>query len=187
MKLRADGRAYSLVTRRSVAILKSVPKTSADRASLITKLTSAAMPELYLARFKRNISEDRLLDYLQFHAKLEVLEFSGDNVRLHPDFVVPTNDAQWINALADQAKGLLGQYLRGHSKPVDERIASTLKTIHTSGVSPTPGTLADRQKFGTNKEKEQFRWALYLYLDGEACPFQLRRKDTLEQPGRSKP
>jgi hypothetical protein len=168
-----------------VAILKRIPKTSVDRASFIADLHKEPEPELYLKRFDRNISEDRLLYYLKFHAKLKMLDISSNKVHFHSDFVPADTDQQWVNALADQAKlhlesYLKKKYLKNQSKSVDDRIEAAIKAIHDNGELPTLRTLMDLQNLETNRDAEHFRWALYLYLDGDDCPITLRRVDIFE-------
>jgi hypothetical protein len=160
--------------------------TSVDRDSLIADLHREPEPELYLKRFERNISEARLLDYLRFYAKLKILEFSSDissnKVHFHSDFVPADNDPRWVNALAEQAKLHLEPYLTNENESVDDGITAAINAIHNGGGLSTPRALADRQDFDTNRDEEQFRWALYLYLDGDACPITLRRVDILRRP-----
>jgi hypothetical protein len=190
-KYRRDGYAYKLITRRSVAILKRMPRTSIDRAtsvdrdSLIADLHNESEPELYLKRFERNISNARLLYYLRFHAKLGILALSSDKVHFHSDFVPADTDQQWVNALADQARlhlesYLKEKYLKNQSKSVADRIKAAVTEIHDSGEVATLRTLVDLQGLENSTDAEQFRWALYLYLDGDDCPIRLRHVVILE-------
>ena len=179
MRLRPDGRTYKIITRRSIAILSKVPKSGGVIRKFVNRLHKKEIAELYLNRFKRNISVNRLSDYLRFYSYLGIVQIDDDELQFHPEFLVPGTDQQWLNALAEQARQKLSDIFEVGPEDFNDKLQQALGESYRKSTLPTIQNISNAIGHATNREREYFRWCLYLYLDGDGCQFCVRRSDII--------
>lgn len=174
MQLKPDGRMYSRITRRSVAIIKSLTLgKSTNLNDLVDEIILQNLPEFFLKRFNRQISESRLRDYLRFLRDINVFHEVDNKYVLR--FRHRNTDREWAQGLSDQGLLFLSKLLEKTPGETPEIIKNHLLNFHKSEVLPSLEGLSSQIGIvGGGRKEEIFKWAMYLYTDGEACPLDIR-------------
>jgi hypothetical protein len=184
MEEKTDGRLYSRVTRRCVAILKHI--RAAQRFQLgeiASEIQGAGYPEFLLRKGERfvQMSAGRIGDYLSYLGSLKFIERSGKQYSI--SLTKPTSDAHWAQSLSDAAREQLAKVLNKPPGRLPKTLENKRRKLHRKGRVPTiSALLADVGIEGT-RLGEMFRWSLYLYTDGDACPFEIRQYPHLVPKG----
>jgi hypothetical protein len=178
MELRPDGRKYSRITRRSVAIISHVP---ADRGFTIYELADHVhdleLPEFYVKRFERQMSTLRVRDYVDYLADLKVIEQQeGKYVRT---FARRSSDGEWAQALSNLALAHLAGTLNRTADMTPDLLEQQINKLFRENRVPTVRAVLDELGIQGGRAQEAFKWSLYVYADGERCPFEVRRYPTI--------
>lgn len=182
MDLRPDGRAYSRVTRRCVAIINRIREdrvfTIEEIADEIRKLN---LPEFFLSRFNRQMSIGRFRSYIRYLVDLEVIKQQDD--KYISNFQRKNTDGQWAQALSDIALLYLGKFLDKKPDDIFDYLDKIRSEFHKESRIPTVDDLVTKIGIIGTRNQEIFRWSLYMYVDGDACPFEIRRYPALLRSG----
>lgn len=180
MEQRPDGRKYSRVARRSVAIISNTP---ADRGFTVYELAdythSLELPEFYLKRFERQMSAVRMRDYVEYLVDLGVMEQrEGKWVRT---FARRSSDGEWAQSLSDLALSHLAAMLHRSPGMTPGLLQDEIIKFFADHRVPTLSAVIRELGIQGGRAEEAFKWSLYLYADGEACPFEIRRYPTISR------
>jgi hypothetical protein len=105
MEPKADGKLYSRVTRRCVALLKHIRQgTSFTLGELAEDVRTEGYPEFQIWRDGKFVQmrSNRIRDYLSYLGALELITRSGREYSLV--LKKPSSDAHWAQALSDAAR-----------------------------------------------------------------------------------
>lgn len=178
MELRPDGRKYSRITRRSVAIISHIP---ADEGFTIYELADhihdLELPEFYVKRFERQMSARRVRDYVEYLADIKVIEQQeAKYVRM---FARRSSDGEWAQALSDLALAHLADALNRTPDMTPALLEQQISELFRENRVPTVTAVLSELGIHGGRAEEVFRWSLYVYADAETCPFEVRRYPTL--------
>ncbi len=172
---RADGRMYSRILRRAVAIVRSVPSSKAFALSEIAELViKRKLPDFHLTRFDRQISVDRMRDYIRYVRDLGVIldEDTQYRVKELPNYKTAQEYAQ---VFSDLALEHLSKLIQKPTPKIPSLLADSSDELLRSKRVPTINSIADNLKIESGRQRELFRWSLYLYADGETSNIEVHR------------
>ena len=178
MELRPDGRMYSRITRRCVAIIGHTP---ADQGFTIYELadyvSELELPEFYIKRFERQMSTRRMRDYVEYLADLQVMvQREGKYIRA---FATRSSDGEWAQALSDMALAHLAGMLNRTTNTAPLFLEQEMNRLFRENRVPSVRVMLDELAIQGGRAEELFKWSLYVYADGERCPFDVRRYPVL--------
>lgn len=172
-----DGRLYSLVTRKCVAILKHI---RAGRRFVLSEIAAEIFDKNY-PEFMRyqggslvRVSARRIRDYVSFLVDLKLI-VSTDDDRYTVSLTKPSKDAQWAQLLSDHARELMAGSRAITPREFTELLDRTRRKLLRGYKVPTVTAVVDAMGVVGPTAQEEFRWSLYLYADGDASPFEVRR------------
>lgn len=172
---RPDGRMYSRVLRRAVSIVASIPSSkSMQLDEIVELLLKRKLPEFYLMRFKRQISEARMRDYVRFVRDLGLMkeEAGGYSTRSLPHLKTAEEYAQ---VFSDLALEHLAKLIPTPPAQVPSALLKAADRLLESKRVPTIDSVAETLNIGSGRQRELFRWSLYIYADGEASKVEVYR------------
>ena len=178
MEAKPDGRMYSRILRRIVAIVQTLPqKKEMSIGEMAEDIHKKKLREFYLERFKGSMSVGRVRDYIRYLRDIKALVTKDDKFAL--EFPKKKTDQEWAQSMSDRALEHLAEILKRTPDKVPDLLESRRKKILRSGRVPTlDAVIADLEIEG-GRAQELFRWSLYVYTDGPTCPFDLRRHPVL--------
>ena len=178
METKPDGRMYSSVTRRSVAIIGHITK---ERIFAINEIAEEIhernLPEFYLEESERQLSVKSILEYVRYLRDLEIIVAKEDKYALQ--FEHRNSDEEWAQALSDIARSHFAKMLEKEPKKMPELLKKYLTKFFKDKQVPTIEDLVKELGVKDGRSKKIFKWSLYLYADGETCPFDIRRSPHL--------
>jgi len=178
MEPRPDGRSYSRITRRSVAVIRYLHTGRVFKVSEIaSEIHESKLPEFYLERFKKQMSIARTRDYVRYLRDLEAIAEREDGYTLV--FRHRSADGEWAQALSDLALPHLARVLSKAPDEIPDLLESSLKVFYQKEQLPTLHDLASSFGIESGRAEEVFRWSIYIYTDGETCPFDIRHYPVL--------
>ncbi|RIH64322.1 hypothetical protein D1164_14605 [Mariniphaga sediminis] len=175
---KSDGRKYSRVLRRSVAILDYLNKDRVfsfkEIATEINASKNDKFIEFYNSRTDEQMSVYRIMDYIRYLEHLKsFVKIENDKYKLN--FNKPNNDSQWIIKLSDQALEHISSTLNLDAAKAIEKLKKIITENFQNNEIPTIDSIIEELNIDTNKSKELIRWSLYVFLDSPICPFELKR------------
>lgn len=186
MGFKDETRYYSLITRRAKEIISKVninaEYTIDDIAVIIC--TEDKDSEFFLKFHNRQISKPRAITYIRFLIDIGVFIRIDKLCKL--DFLPRQTDEAWSQALSDQSVRYLQRVIVAPKTPeittdkVPEILKSKIKQLMDHNLLPTLENVVDLlSHLETERQKELFRWALYLYTDSKNCPLDIHRYPVL--------
>lgn len=174
MEPRADGRMYSRITRRTVAIIKQIsPGRQFTIKEIADEVHSSKLPEFYLERFKRQMSTSRTRDYVRYLRHLDLIKEQENKYVLQ--FAHRQTDQEWAQALSDAALLHLARILDKDPVQIPDLLTKYInKFFKQRRVTTVDAIVAD---IGIESESKQelFKWSLFMFTDGEKAAFDIRR------------
>lgn len=176
MGARPDGRLYSRIMRRCVALIQHTKRArNFDLIEIAREVQKKEYPEFQTRRGNQfvQVKADRIRAYLSYLVDLRIIQPSESQYSLN--FAKPSKDSVWAQSLSDIAKEHLSKLL--DKEPLElERHLETIRTqFHEEGKVPTIAAIVAEAGLDGTRQEEVFRWSLYLYADGDACPYELRQ------------
>jgi len=180
MDRRPDGRKYSRIARRSVAIISNTP---ANRGFTVYELAdyvhSLELSEFYLKRYERQMSAVRMRDYVEYLVDLGTMEQrEGKWVRT---FTLRSSDGEWAQSLSNLALAHLAAVLNRSPGMTPVLLEDQINELFADHRVPTLRAVIRELGVQGGRAEEVFKWSLYLFTDGEACPFEVRRYPTISR------
>jgi len=175
---RADGRLYSRVTRRSVALLKHLRLGRRfDLIEIAREVHEAAYPEFFRTAGREvvPVRPDRIRDYLSHLHALGLIVQADRQFALEARFSRPSTDAEWAQYLSDVARGHLAAMMEVSPGDLPKSLEGYRKKLHSKQRVPTVAAVLAEIGLEGTRNAELFRWSLFLYTDGEACPLEIRQ------------
>jgi hypothetical protein len=174
LKEKPDGRQYSRVLRRIVAIVRTLPKQGTHSLTEMAALIrEKELPEFHLKRFERQISEARVRDYLRYLKDLGALAEVGEGFQLN--FTHPKTGPEYAQVFSDLALEHLGKIMHKQPANVTAEVLSASDKLLRSRQIPTVDQVAAFFHITSAREMELFRWSVFVYTDGEASRFDIHR------------
>ena len=173
MEPKADGRLYSKVLRRSVAVFEYVnPTRIFTIRELSQEIHENNVQEFFLPAENRTIKPYRIAAYLRFLASINAFTKVDEKYQLA--FSPKTLDKDWVVVFSDLAWTYLSS--QTHSTPVEfnKKLRGALGKFHAEGLLPMIPHIIDEFEIESGQKEEYFRWALYMYVDAESCSFDIR-------------
>ena len=169
---------YSRITRRCVAI---IGRTPANRGFTIYELadyvSELELPEFYIKRFERQMSTRRMRYYVEYLADLKVMEQrEGKYTRT---FSRRSSDGEWAQALSNLALAHLADMLNRTTDTAPLFLEQEMNRLFRESRVPSVRVMLDELGIQGGRAEELFKWSLYVYADGETCPFDVRRYPVL--------
>lgn len=178
MELKRDGRHYSRITRRSRVIIENIQEGRLFSISEITEeIFNKELPEFYLRRFKAQMSISRTRDYVNYLVDLNIIGRQQDKYSLK--FRHRGRDEEWAQALSDQALLYVAKVLNMALNDVPDHLNNIMKQFYRDGELTTLEAIISEIGIEEGRKQEKFKWALYLYTDGDTCPFEIRHYPVL--------
>jgi hypothetical protein len=179
MDLKPDGRKYSRITRRSVAIITHIePGTDFTIGEIAHKIHDAKLPEFFLSRFNRQMSISRTRAYVRYLVDLGVIAKHGNKYILN--FRHRSSDGEWAQALSDRALLHLANILEITPNEAPDLLEEQLNKFHANNQLPIVGAIVTSLGIEGARSQEIFKWSLYLFTDGETCPLDIRQYPVLQ-------
>ncbi|HUW13304.1 MAG TPA: hypothetical protein VM537_26505 [Anaerolineae bacterium] len=182
MERKSDGRMYSRITRRSVAIVGQIQR---GREYSINEIAAAIeakeLPEFFLERFGKQMSLPRIRDYVRYLVDLEVLSPTDNKYILALEH--KHTDEDWAQALSDLALLHLAGILRRTAAETIEYFKALLEHLFDERRLPTIEALLTEVDISGGRSEEVFKWSLYVFTDVDNCPFDIRRYPVLVRRG----
>jgi hypothetical protein len=173
MELKSDGTRYSRITRRCKAIIENIQEGRLFSISEITdEIYSKDLPEFYLKRFNAQMSKGRTRDYVNYLVDLDIVNRRGNQFTL--GFHHRSRDEEWAQALSDQAWLYIAKVLNKKVGDVPDILRDVIKQFNQDGHLTTLEGIVTDIDIEEGRSQEKFKWALYLYTDGDSCPFDIR-------------
>lgn len=136
MDSKPDGRLYSRILRRSVAIVQNL---SRDREMTIGEMAEQVheknITEFYLKRFDRSVSSERIRDYIRYLRDIKVISAKDDKFIL--DFPNKATDQEWAQAMSDRALEHLAKILKKTPDKVPDFLETGRNKLLKSRRVPT--------------------------------------------------
>lgn len=186
MGLKDETRYYSLITRRAKeTILKIDPNGTFTIDEITTILCEENKDsEFYLKFLNRQISKSRAASYVRFLINIGVFVRQDNKYKL--DFLPRDTDEGWAQALSDQSVRYLQRIVVAPKEAeittdrVPELLKRKIQELLVANELPTLDNIIDLfPHLETDRQKELFRWALYLYTDSKYCPLDIHRYPVL--------
>lgn len=171
-----DGRLYSRVSRRCVTLLKHIRSGQRfELGEIASEVREADYPEFMLLRAGRLVRMNtfRIRDYLSFLSALGLLKRSDKKYLLN--ITKRTTDAHWAQTLSDAAREYLAEQVQEKPSDLPQFLERIRKRLHSNHRVPTISAILGEAGVEGARSEELFRWSLYLYTDGDACPFDVRQ------------
>lgn len=175
---RADGRLYSRVTRRSVALLKHLRAGRRfDLIEIAREVHEANYPEFFRTAGREvvPVRAERIRDYLSHLHALGLVVQTDRQYTLDAKFTRPSTDAEWAQYLSDIARGHLASMVEVGPADLPKTLEGYRKKLHAKLRVPTVAAVLAEIGLEGTRNAELFRWSLFLYTDGEACPLEIRQ------------
>lgn len=178
MDTKPDGRLYSRVLRRIVAIVQSLAQNKElTIGEMAENIHNRNLPEFYLKRFDRSISARRIADYIRYLRDIKVLVPREHKFVLN--FSERATDLEWAQAMSDRALEHLAQILKKNPDKVSDFLEAIRKRLFRSRRVPTLDAISSDLEMEGGRQQELFRWSIYVYTDGPTCLFDVRRHPVL--------
>jgi hypothetical protein len=173
MDAKPDGRLYSRITRRSVAIIRHLRAGRVFTANEVaTEIHGRTLPDFYIKRFNRQMSIPRTRAYIRFLKDLGAIDDrEGGYVR---DFRHKDTDAEWAQALSELALRHLARLLNQPPEDTAAFLEARVASFFAQTKLPTLDALAADLGIPRGRAREVFKWTVYMYTDGPDCPFDIR-------------
>jgi hypothetical protein len=173
MDTKPDGRLYSRVTRRCAVIIRHLRAGRVFTVNdVAAEIHGRTLSDFYVSRFDRQMSVPRTRAYIRFLIDLgAIVETEGGYAR---DFAHRTSDADWAQALSDLALRHLARLLGQPPEETPAFLEARLADFFDRRQLPTLDGLADELGIARGRARELFKWTVYMYTDGGACPFDIR-------------
>lgn len=173
METKPDGRLYSKVLRRSVAIFQNIsPSRVFTIREIAEEIFTNNVPEFYLNNLNRTVMPQRIAAYLRY--LVEINAFSKENEKYKLAFLPRTLDKDWVIVFSDLAWLYLSLKTKTNLDGFITKLKTALKTFHNERVLPMIPDIIDEFEIESGQKEEYFRWALYMFTDAESCPFDVR-------------
>ena len=173
METKPDGRLYSKVLRRSVAIFQYIsPSRVFTIREIAEEIFANNVPEFYLNNLHRTVMPQRIAAYLRY--LVEINAFSKENEKYKLAFSPRTLDKDWVIVFSDLAWLYLSLKTKTNSDGFVTKFKNALKTFHKDLVLPMIPDIIEEFEIESGQKEEYFRWALYMFTDAESCPFDIR-------------
>jgi len=178
METKPDGRLYSRILRRIVAIIQVLPENiDMTLGELAKQIYENNLPEFYLERFHRSVSVQRIRDYIRYLRDIKVLVSHDDKFIFN--FQKKTTDQEWAQTMSDRALEHLAIILKKRPDKVPDLLETRRNRLLKSRRIPTLNAIITDFEIEGGRPQEQFRWSLHVYTDGPTCPFDIRRHPVL--------
>lgn len=182
MNPKPDGRLYSRVLRRSVAIFNFVgPRKQFTTRELAQDISDQKLPEFLLSKTNTTVSVYRINDYLRFLSAISA--FALNNQKLQLAFAPKGNDREWAIKFSDLAWSYLAIKTKQTNQQFQTDLQRKINKLHQERSLPMLSEVISEFDIIGGRDEEYFRWALYLYADGENCPFDIRHFPVLMRKG----
>ena len=182
MEEKEDGRMYSRIMRRCVAVINHLNQGETFSINdIASEIHDKKLPEFYLERFNRQMSVMRTKDYIRYLVEIDVVSRDGDKYYLK--FQHKTRDEEWAQELSDLALLHLAKALKKSPPEVVEYLEDLRNDFHSKSQLPTLDEIAEKSEISGNREQEYFRWSLYMFADVDTSPFDIRRYPVLVKQG----
>jgi hypothetical protein len=178
MEPKPDGRLYSRVLRRIVAVITTVPNgKKLSISEMADFIEGRNLSEFHLPRFGRTMSNDRIKDYIRYLRELEIVVPKDDAFIIQ--FAAKRTDMEWAQALSDRALKHLSIMLKKPPDKVFDIIENCRRKLLRGQRVPTLDSVIAEMDLGGGRSEELFRWSFNVYADGDTCPFDVRRQPIL--------
>ena len=182
MDTKPDGRLYARVVRRSVAIIRHLRTGRVFSVKEVAaEIEGRTLPDFYVKRFDRQMSVPRTRLYIRYLADLEAIVEQEDGYTRR--FRHRDSDEDWAQALSDLALQRLARLLGVEPQDVPAHLEERIMRFHTRAALPTLDGLAADLGISGGRALEGFKWTMYMYMDGETCPFDIRSYPVLLKRG----
>ncbi|HUW08225.1 MAG TPA: hypothetical protein VM537_00770 [Anaerolineae bacterium] len=173
MDTKPDGRQYSRVTRRSIAIIKHLRTGRVfDVNEVAAEIEGRTLTDFYVKRFDRQMSVPRTREYIRYLTDLgAIAEQEAGYTR---NFGHRESDPEWAQAFSDLAQQHLAQQLGVEPQEVVSLLEERTLSFHARAQLPTLDALAASFGIRRGRALEAFKCPMYMYMDGATCPFDLR-------------
>lgn len=181
---RPDGRLYSRITRRCVALLKHIRGGRRfDLIEVAREAQAEGYPEFLIRRGPRmsQMSAERIRDYLSYIVELQMIQTSEGQYALN--VTKPSTDEHWAQTLSDNAREHLSKMLEVPVAQLPRHLEQMRQKLHKNLRVPTMAAIVAETGIEGTRREETFRWSLYLYTDGDATPIEIRRYPHLVPKG----
>jgi hypothetical protein len=173
MNPKNDGRLYSRVLRHGVYLCQYIGEgRNVSIREIAQELHDNNSPEFYIQRLGRTISVHRIEDYLRYLAAIEALSRTGDRYSLA--FPLKSTDREWAIKFSDLAWSYMASKKRISNQEFQKSLRETISDLSRKNSLPMLVDIIDAIKTEGSGNEEYLRWSLYLYTDGENCPFDIR-------------
>ena len=173
MDTKPDGRQYSRVTRRSIAIIKHLRTGRVfDVNEVAAEIEGRTLSDFYVKRFDRQMSVPRTRLYIRYLTELgAIVEQEEGYAR---NFRHQQSDPEWAQAFSDLALQHLARLLGAEPQETASLLEERILSFHARAQLPTLDALAASFGIRRGRALEAFKWTMYMYMDGATCPFDLR-------------
>lgn len=174
METKSDGRLYSKVLRRSVAIFQNINPTRVFTIREIAEeIYSNNIPEFFLTNLNRTIMPRRIADYLRYLVDINAFVVEKEKYKLA--FAPKTLDKDWVIEFSDLAWNYLAKKSKTTPVGFTTRLKEILTSFHSERILPMIPDIVDEFQIESGYREEFFRWAIYMFTDAESCQFDVRR------------
>jgi hypothetical protein len=90
-------------------------------------------------------------------------------------FRKPSSDPEWAQYLSDVARKHLADILNIKAGDLPKRFETEIREMHGQEKVPTLSAVMGALGIEGTRREELFRWSLFLYTDGDACPIEIHR------------
>jgi hypothetical protein len=182
MNPKPDGRLYSRVLRRSVAIFNFIgPNKQFTSRDLAQDIYDQKLPVFLLSKTNTMISVNRINDYLRFLSVINAFILKDHKLQLA--FPLKSNDREWAIKFSDLAWSYLAKKTKQTNQEFQTDLQTKINALHQENRLPMLSEVFSEFDLVGGRDEEHFRWALYLYTDGENCPFDIRHFPVLTRKG----
>ena len=173
METKPDGRFYSRILRKIKVIVQIIPKYGEmTLGELAKQINKNNLPEFYLKRFNRSMSEVRIKDYIRYLQNIKVLVLHED--KFISTFQERETDQEWAQAMSDRALEHLAEILKKRPDEIPDLLDDCRNKLLDSRRIPKLDIIIRHFEIEGGRSQELFRWSLHLYTDGPTCPFDIR-------------
>ncbi len=89
-------------------------------------------------------------------------------------FLPKNTDGEWAQKFSDLSWSYLATTIHLTNSQFRDKLETVLETFHKQGQLTRLPEVVDEFEISGGRKEEVFRWALYLYTDGDSCPFDVR-------------
>lgn len=175
---KSDGKMYSKVLRRCVMITDTLNKnksfTLREVASDIN--VKKTFTEFFISRTEKQMSTNRILDYLRYLSYLKVIVKSDDENNLYSlNYSKPSKAEDWIQQFSDIAFEHLCGIVNKNQTDFLLAVRKSVKKAYKEERVPTVNWLISEFDIESGRTSEIFKWSLYIFMDSPLCPFEIKR------------